>query len=465
MAYKKTGKQDSRNVVKLGGLNPKQKLFTRSRTLYTAYGGARGGGKSHVVRWKATGGALNYPGLRVLIVRHEYPELEQTMILPMQKLIPPGVATYNSTMRMFFFPNGSVIKFGHFSGKEALEYQGQEWDWIFMDEATQFEYDEFLTLGACLRGTSDVPRRMYLTCNPGGVGHMWVKRLFVDREFQEGEDPADYSFIQATVEDNPQLLKSSPGYLKMLEQLPDDVRAAWRYGDWNALGGNFFPEFTRATHVEAPYKRIPGEWRLYRAFDYGLDMFACLWIAIDFQGRAHVYREVQQPGLIVSQAANLMLAMTPPDEHITATFAPPDMWTTQKDTGRTMADVFQENGVGILRAPNNRVQGWANVKEWLKPMIGDKKETPGLLVCSECLGLIRNLAAIQHDDKNPSDCAVKPHDITHICDALRYFCASRVMGAEKPEIRDDIDPLLDNGATDYDDVMTGGEITEDYMNF
>ena len=152
----------------LGTLNPKQKIFCQSRARYTAYGGARGGGKSHVSRVKAVGGALSYPGIRILMVRRQYPELEQTLIIPMRQLIPAEIATYNGTMRMFTFSNGSIIKFGHYGSGDDLEYQGQEWDWIFMDEATQFTEHQFRTLGACLRGASKIPRRMYLTCNPGG---------------------------------------------------------------------------------------------------------------------------------------------------------------------------------------------------------------------------------------------------------------------------------------------------------
>ena len=134
----------------MGDLNPKQKRFCQARTRYIAYGGARGDGKTHVLRVKAVMGALAYPGIRILIVRREYPELEQTVIIPMRKLIPAELAVYNGTMHMFAFANGSIIKFGHYGPKDELEYQGQEYDWIFMDEATQFTEDQFLVLGACL---------------------------------------------------------------------------------------------------------------------------------------------------------------------------------------------------------------------------------------------------------------------------------------------------------------------------
>lgn len=449
--------------IDMGDLNPKQKEFCQARTRYVAYGGARGGGKTHVLRIKAFGGALHYDGIRILIVRREYPELEQNIILPMRKMIPPEVATYNGSMRMMFFVNGSVIKFGHYGNNDDLEYQGQEYDWIFLEEATQFTESQFRTLGACLRGATKIPRRMYLTCNPGGIGHLWVKRLFVDREYRDGEKTEDYTFIRATVDDNPQLLEASPEYKQMLDLLPEDTRRAWRYGDWDALAGTFFPEFHKDTHVIQPFVRIPAEWKKYRAFDYGLDMFACIWVAVDFDGRCYVYREVQQSGLVVSDAARLALDLTPANEHIEFTIAPPDMWNRQKDSGKSMAEIFAQNGLGIVKASNSRVQGWMAVKELLKPL-RDENDKPAMLITEECKGLIRNLPAIQHDDKNPSDCATEPHEITHILDALRYFAVTRTLNAERvyTPTPEDYEPMQ---MTDYDDEMTGGDMDENYLTY
>lgn len=462
MAYRNVKNSGGEVVVDLGSLNPKQKLFCQSRTRYTAYGGARGGGKTHVLRVKAFGGALTYPGIRILIVRKEYPELEQNIILPMRKMIPQEIATYNGSMRMMFFVNGSVIKFGHYGPNDDDEYQGVEYDWIFMEEATQFTERQFRTLGACLRGSTKLPRRMYLTCNPGGVGHMWVKRLFVTRQYRDGERAEDYSFVPATVDDNPQLIEASPEYKQMLDLLPEDVRAAWRYGDWDALAGTFFPEFRRETHVIKPFRRIPDEWKKYRAFDYGLDMFACLWIAQDFEGRSYVYREVQQSGLIVSDAAKLALDLTPPWEHIEFTLAPPDIWNRQKDSGKSMAELFAENGLGLVRASNNRVQGWMALKEMLKPMRNDE-DRPGLLVTEDCAGLVEYLPAIQHDEKNPSDCATEPHDVTHICDACRYYAVTRTLGAELAQAVEPDD--VAETTMDYDEAMTGGDMDSGYLTY
>lgn len=456
-------------TIDLGEPNPKQKRFLTSEAKYTAYGGARGGGKSWAVRVKAVAGALNYKGIKILILRRTYPELESTIILPMIELLntaqidgkPAGdvLYTYHATMRTIFFANGSTIKMGHLQSSNAItEYQGQEYDWIFMDEATHFTEWEFRTLAACLRGVNRIPKRIYLTCNPGGVGHQWVKRLFVTRQFENGENPDDYVFIPATVEDNTILLEGSPDYLLQLDLLPDDLRAAHRYGDWDALAGQYFSEFKRETHVVKPFI-IPKEWPRYRCFDYGLDMFACYWFAVDFDGRVWVYREYCEKGLIVSDAAAAMRTLTPSDEFVRYTVAPPDMWSTQKDTGRTMAEVYTQNGIGLVKASNSRVQGWLIVKEFLK-MRADGK--PGLLVFEDCERLIKDLPALQHDEKNASDVAKEPHDITHAPDALRYGLVYRTMCAEHEYISESDD---EEQLEDYDDAMTGGEVTGSYMAY
>ena len=318
---------------------------------------------------------------------------------------------------------------------------------------------EFRTMGATLRGVNKIPKHFYLTCNPGGVGHQWVKRLFVTREYEGIEDGKDYLFIPATVEDNEALLKSSPEYIQMLDTLPEDIRAAHRYGDWDAMAGQYFSEFRKELHTCDPFL-IPAEWPKYRAFDYGLDMFACYWFAIDFDDRVWVYREYCESGLIVSEAAAAMRRLTPPEEHIQFTVAPPDMWTTQKDTGRTMAEVFMQNGIGLVSASNQRVQGWMIVKEFLKVRQDGK---PGMVIFKDCRRLILNLPALQHDEKNPSDCSKEPHDITHSPDAIRYGLIYRTMGARLEPVKDTDDD--EDYMEEYDDFMTGGDATDGYMSY
>ncbi len=444
-----------------GQASEKQKRFFLARAPFIAYGGAKGGGKTWAVRVKAVGGAVMNPGLRVLIMRRTYPELEENHIGPIVRMVPPELGSYLAATRRMTFFNGSTVKFGHWQGElSELEYQGQEFDWIFIDEATQFTERSFNYLKGCLRGVSPYDKRMYLTCNPGGVGHGWVKRLFIDRDYRRGaedpeedEDPADYVFIPATVEDNVFLLRSSPHYLKMLSQMPENVRRAYRYGDWDALGGSYFDEFRYDRHTVPPEK-LPAHWRRYRAMDYGLDMLAVLWIAVDEEGRCHVYREWTKEKLIVRDAAAGILERTLPGEDVLATFAPPDLWSTQKDTGRTMEEIFRACGVALVKADNSRVQGHMLIKDMLAPRPDGR---PGLEISRTCKKLIADLAAIQADGDNPSDAAKTPHEVTHTVDALRYFCVSRVSPADAPGER--------GAEEDGEDDGLGGEPDLGYLMY
>ena len=211
-----------------------------------------------------------------------------------------------------------------------------------------------------------------------------------------------------------------PTYEKRLDNLPDKERRALKYGDWDVFDGQYFNEFRRDIHVIEPFK-IPDTWRRFRARDYGLDMCAVLWIALDWNMNAYVYKEFYKPGLIVSEAAKQINAMT--DEEIYCDYAPPDLWNRNRDTGKSTFDIFAENKQYLTKADNNRVQGWLAVHEWLK-IIQDEQGglTSKLKIFSNCTNLIRCLPAVVHDEKNPNDVATEPHELTHITDALRYFC-------------------------------------------
>jgi len=436
-----------------GTANGKQRQFFQSRALYTCYGGAKGGGKTWAVRTKAIGGAIANPGIRILIMRAHYTELEMNHIRPIRSQVPPEIADYNSTSHIMTFFNGSFIKFGHWSNDDCEnEYNGQEYDWIFIDEATQFTERAFNFLCGCLRGVSSVPKRMYLTCNPGGVGHNWVKRLFIDRNFrtlspnaEENENPEDYAFIFATVEDNTALLESSPGYLRALSAMPN--AKAYRYGDWSSLSGCYFKEFSRRTHVFKPFP-IPSSFPCFRSFDYGFDMFACMWWAIDTDGRVWCYRSYEKSDLNVSQAAEQALAHTLPDELISATYAPPDMWSRIKESGRTMAELFAMSGLPIVQSSNNRVQGHMLMRNMLLDMplrdgyirslfAEPPDKLPGLMFFDGVGGVIEDMESIQADETDPNDCAKQPHKLTHTVDAVRYFCVSGTPAVREEAVYED----------------------------
>ena len=407
--------------------NDRQREFFSCTTRFVAFGGARGGGKSWAVRQKAILLAAGYAGIRILLLRRSYPELRENHILPMLSQLD-GAAAYKENEKAFLFSNGSRIRFGYCDGeRDVLRYQGQEYDVIFMDEATQFTEMQFSVLTACLRGANSFPKRFYLTCNPGGVGHAWVKRLFLDRRYRPGERPEDYTFIPARVTDNRAVLEHDPGYVRMLENLPDALRRAWLDGEWDVFAGQYFPEFDPVLHVCRPFD-LPCGWRRYFAMDYGLDMLAGYWAAFSPSGDAYVYKEVYESGLIVSEAAARILAE---QENVFAHLAPSDLWGRSADTGISQAERFSQCGLYLTQVvARSRVDGWMNVREWLRPRDGPGKEkTARLHLFDCCTELIRTLPLLQYDSRRPDDCADHPHELTHAPDALRYLLSGRPAAA------------------------------------
>ena len=442
-------------TLTLGKPQPKQKEFMLAREKYVAFGGARGGGKSWSVREKAKRLCVKWAGIRVLIIRKTYTDLKENHILPLQLEIPSDVAIYKEIDKSFVWRNGSRIKCSYFANdNDALQYQGQEYDVIFLEEATQFSEKVFSVLKACLRGANPFPKRMYLTCNPDGIGFMWVKRLFVSREYLEGEKPEEYRFIQSLVDDNQALISQNPDYVEQLDSLPEDMKKRWRYGSWDVSEGQYFSEFDRRVHTCEPFS-IPREWRRYISIDYGLDMLAAYWIAVDNNNKCYVYREYCAPDLPISSAAKAILSRTEDSERIYAVLAPPDLWNRSQETGKSKALIFGEAGLELTKSNNDREAGWLAVKELLK------LTAPGecrIKIFANCGKLIKHLPELMRDEKRPTDTANEPHEITHSPDALRYFAIywtspEEAPGAKRVKYRKDI----------LEDWINGDEDTREYI--
>lgn len=418
---------------------PKQVEFFKAQARYIAYGGARGGGKSWSARTKAVLLALSYEGIQILLLRRTLMELRENHVLPLLQQLQ-GIAKYNGEAKEFTFTNGSRIKLGYCAAEsDVLQYQGQAYDVMFLEEATQFTEFQKDTLTESNRSSGMMKERftprMYFTANPGGVGHGWFKRLFVDKNYRQSEKPENYTFIPSTVYDNQFLMENNPEYVENLENLPEMRKRAMLYGDWDAFEGQYFPEFSRDIHVIEPFV-IPSHWTRYRSLDYGLDMLACLWYAVDPQNNVYVYKELHEPNHIISQAAKRIVEVNG-DDKITQTYAPGDLWNRRQDTGKSAAEIFGENGVSFYKSSQNRIQGWYSIKEAINVIesqdeqTGTPIKTAKLRIFNNCTRLIANLPQIQQSERDPNDCANEPHDITHICDALRYFCVMRFNGFKR----------------------------------
>lgn len=405
-------------MIHISGVpNPKQQQFFDSRAKYTAYGGARGGGKSWALRRKLVAMCLRHRGIHCLLLRRTLEELKSNHIYPMLREYG-DILHYRESERAFLFDNGSRIDCGYCDcDRDVLRYQGQEYDIIAIDEATQMTEQQFIVFRACLRGVGDFPRRMYLTCNPGGVGHAWVKRLFIDRDFRDGEDGAEYCFISALLTDNPVLMQADPDYLKQLRSLPPRLRDAWLYGRWDVFAGQFFPEFSREKHLFGG--GAPPMLSCFGAMDYGFDRLAVLLMGRDASGGLWVLGERCISGLTLRQAALEAMALleTAPSQ-VEYVVASPDLWNRRQDSGLSGVAVMQAvSGMPPMRmADDRRIAGWRTLRQYLHGADG----VPLLHIHAGCRELIDCMEGLQCDQKCIEDAAAHPHHLTHAPEALRY---------------------------------------------
>lgn len=369
---------------------------------------------------------MKYPRSKQLILRRTLPELEKSLIRVCLGLFDGSIYRYNAAKHTGTFSNGSIIDFGYCDREnDVYKYQSAEYDIIRFDELTHFTEDMYIYLMSRLRGTNSYPKQIKSSTNPGGVGHSWVKERFIDRccngIFSDGNGTRQ--FIPAKVSDNSFLMKNDKGYINRLNRLGEKDRRALLYGDWDIFDGQYFSEFRRSIHVVRPFS-IPKHWKRYFTMDYGLDMFAGYFIAVDTQGKAYVYREIYKPNLIISAAAKEIIAAGEKD--ISVYYAPPDLYSRRQDTGKSVAEIFAEHGILLAKSENSRVQGWYNLKEWLTPYKDEMGNvTANMVIFENCTNLIRTLPALTFDRTNPNDVAVHPHEITHAPDAIRYFVSGR----------------------------------------
>ncbi len=434
----------SRELRLPGVPNPKQIEFFLATARHIAYGGARGGGKSWALRRKFVLLAFNYPGLKLLLLRRTLPELRENHILPLRAELN-GIAKYNDDEKAFYFPNKSRLKLGYCdSESDVLQFQGQEYDVVGFEEATQFTDYQIDFILTCNRSTrADFKPRAYYTCNPGGVGHARIKRLFIDRQYQGKERPEDYVFIPAKVYDNKVLMETNPEYVETLENLPETLRRAHLAGDWNVFAGQYFSNWRHNVHVIKSIQPILDH-RHVISMDYGLDMAAVYWWDIDISGTCRAYRELYEPNLSPSQVITKICSMT--TEEIEYIVAPPDLWNREKESKLSVIEIMQNacnHRFSFIRGDNSRVNGWTALYEYLEPYKNEFGElTAKLLVCENCSNLIRTLPQLIRDEHNPNDVSDKNHELTHAPDSARYFIRTRP-GATELKPKTELDKLAE----------------------
>lgn len=410
-------------------ITKKQQAFIDSQAFETLFGGAAGGGKSYGQLVDGLLYALKYPKSKQIIFRSTFADLEKSLIRTSMNLYPLSIANYNDSKHTWKFKNGSIIDFGYIQyEKDVYQYQSAEYDVIRFDELTHFTEFMYTYLISRCRGANPYPKGIKSSTNPGGIGHNWVKERFIDIgapnvvhtcKLETGETTTRI-FVPSLVQDNKFMLEYDPDYIKRLDALPEKERKALKYGNWDIFDGQFFTEFDRNIHVIEPFV-IPKDWYVYFVMDYGLDKLAGYWIAIDYNNNAYVFREVYESNLLVSQARDKIKEMT--NEDVYMYLAPPDLWNRHKETGKSTADIFAEKKITLYKTNNDRIQGWLQMKEWLKPYKDEQGcTTAKLKIFNTCKNLIRCLPQVQHDAKRVGDIANEPHELTHSVDAIRGFC-------------------------------------------
>lgn len=445
------------STIDLSRISDKQYKFLSATKKHVGFGGARGGGKSWSVRTKAKILAANYGGIKILIVRRTFTELENNHINFLLDELH-GLAKYNTTKKVFTFPNGSTIKFGYCNNDKDLDqYQGAEFDIIFLDEATQLQEMWIKKITACLRGVNNFPKRIYYTCNPGGASHGYFKRLFIDKSYEVGEDPEDYDFIQALVTDNKALMESQPDYIKQLEALPPKLKEAWLYGRWDIFEGQFFEDFRmtpdiqkcadagitpeqalqqhRWTHVIEPFDLNSGAcrgWNIMRSYDFGYNKpFSLGYWAVDYDGV--LYRIMEMYGC--TQTPDEGVKWSPDEQfrrireleqqhpwlkgrHIVDSVADPAIWDSSR--GESIADTAAKYGIYFSPGDNERIPGWMQVHYRLQ---FDENGYSRMYVFNNCKAFIRTMPLMMYSETHPEDLNTKLED--HCPDEVRYMCMSR----------------------------------------
>lgn len=338
--------------------------------------------------------------------------------------------------------------------------------WVWIEEAFEIEDEaEFKTLDETIRG--EMPQGLWkqitLTFNPWVSSH-WTKERFFDKK-----DPEAFT-LTTTYRCNEWL---DDGDRRLIEETA--VTDPERYkviglGEYGIPGGAYFPEFRTDIHVVDPFP-VPAHWTRYMTMDYGLDMCAVLWIAVDEKGCAWVYKELYESNLIISAAALRMKEVNGFD-NVFLKYAPPDLWNRRQETGKSAADIFREYGQVLYKSSNDREDGWLSVKEWLKvynsvdEQTGMPYKTARLKIFRNCENLIRCLPQLRIDEKAPNkvddEKGSKRHELTHAPDALRGFCIMRQRPAIAPaEPRPE--SYYVNRFADYEDNDRGG-VPESYIN-
>ena len=429
-----------------------QTMFLESPERDVLYGGAAGGGKSYALLADVLRDASN-PNHRGLLLRRTLAELTE-LIDKSKQLYPkafPG-AVFKEAKSIWQFPSGARIWFSYVDDdRDVTRYQGQAFNWIGIDEITQYPTPYVWNYLRSRLRTTDKDLGMYMRCtaNPGGTGGWWVKKMYIDpnppndpfwaKDFDTGKvlkypvnhPKADQplflrKFVPARLTDNPYLFDDGQ-YEAMLMSLPEIERKRLLEGDWDVADGSAFTEFSRETHVVEPFD-VPSGWTRIRSGDYGYSSPSCiLWGAIDWDNNIWIYRELYVKGFTGERLGDLIVQMEREDPPMQQATLDSSCWN-RTGLGPSIAETMIRRGARWTPADRNRIAGKIEVH---RRLACDDHGTPRLRFFSTCNNTIRTLPTLPISKTNPEDVDTKAED--HAYDALRYMVMSRsLMNVHSP---------------------------------
>ena len=449
-------------------LHRKQHIALETDATEVLYGGAAGGGKSHLMRVAAIMWCAAIPGLQVYLFRRVREDLIKNHMEGPKgfRAVLAGweqckfVRIVDDEIR---FWNGSKIYLCHCKdAKDIYKYQGAEIHVLLLDELTHFTEEMYRFLRNRVRMVGvDVPAqykgkfpRILAGANPGNIGHLFVKRTFVDgaetydiRTMPALEGGMKRQFIPALLEDNPSMGADDPGYEMRLQGLGSkELVEAMRYGNWDVIEGAFFDCWDAKRHVIKPFE-IPKGWMRFRSGDWGsAKPFSFGWWAVVSdpyvaetrdggkvtlpRGCMVRYREwygASKPNeglkLYAEAVADGILTREQKSE---VSYGVLDPAAFSEDGGESIAARMGKKGVHFRPADNARVPGRGAMGGWDQMrgrLVGDDDGNPMIVCFSNCHDSIRTIPALQHDKTRAEDLDSDMED--HAADEWRYACMSR----------------------------------------
>lgn len=435
-------------------------------------GGAAGPGKTDCLLMGGLG-QIHLPSTRVLFLRETFPELREVMDRA-QAVFKAVGGEWRASENRWKFPSGASYEFGFAKTYADLtRYQGQEFTEVRWDEIGNVPEEKWWTYLMSRVRSTDPNVRLMMRCsaNPGGVGHGWLKRRFIETCGRDGgqvyTDPVtglSRAFVPGRLSDNPFLPDS---YRRQLMALPEVTRKQLLDGDWDAAGGLFFSDLREDVHL-VPAMRpedIPPYWERWSSFDWGFaHPFVAMEFAKDTDGTIFLLDSVSGRRMLPDEIAERMAASLSRDA-LQECYAGHDVWAVRKAFGPVapaIAEVLEAHGIYPYRAAIDRVAGWTELRRALSH--GPEK-APTLRICDTPGNrrAIDSLLSMVSDDRHPEDMLKVDADENgrggdDYADCLRYGIATRILKPQLPIVRDSSRDLLrDRGLVEQErHALAGG---------